>query len=162
MCIRDRYLGVRLDRRLCFNAHVTETLAKARGVRAKLSPFLSCRSRLAMRTKLTIYLLFLRSVLTYAAPAWWSLLSTTNRCRLEAFQSRTLRSLTGSPWFVRNDVIRRGLRVPTLTSFVRSLALTLFAKASTSTFPYLRTISASEPPPPIRVKRPRALLDDPP
>ena len=68
-----KYLGVRLDRRLCFNAPVTETLAKARGVRPKLSHFLSCRSHLAMRTKFTIYLLFLRSVLTYAAPAWWSL-----------------------------------------------------------------------------------------
>ena len=35
-----KYLGVRLDRRLCFNAHVTDTLSKARGVRAKLYPYL--------------------------------------------------------------------------------------------------------------------------
>ena len=48
-----KYLGVRLDRRLCFNAHVTETLAKARGVRAKLYPYLACRSPLALRTKVT-------------------------------------------------------------------------------------------------------------
>ena len=33
-----KYLGVRLDRRLSFNAHVTDTLNKARGVRAKIFP----------------------------------------------------------------------------------------------------------------------------
>ena len=89
---------------------MTATLNKARGVRAKLFPMLSCRSRLALRTKVTIYLLFLRSVLTYAAPAWWALLSATNRCKFEEFQSRTLRSLSGSPWFVRNNVIRGDLQ----------------------------------------------------
>ena len=157
-----KYLGVRLDRRLCFNAHVTETLAKARGVRAKIYPYLACRSPLALRTKVTLYLLFLRSVLTYAAPVWWSLVSATNRRRLESFQSRTLRSLSGSPWFVRNSVIRGGLRVPALSAFVWSLAATLFAAAETSSFPYLRTISTTQPPPPVRVKRPRAILDDPP
>ena len=50
-----KYLGVRLDRRLNFNAHVTATLNKARGVRAKLSPMLSRNSRLAVRTKPVSY-----------------------------------------------------------------------------------------------------------
>ena len=132
-------MGVRLDRRLSFNAHVTDTLNKARGVRAKIFPMLTCRNRLALRTKVTTYLLLLRSVLTYAAPAWWSLLSTTSKCRLEAFQSHTLRSLSGSPWCVRNNVIRGDLRVTTIAAFVRSLAESLFASAATSSFPYLRT-----------------------
>ena len=64
-----KYLGVRLDRHLNFNDHVTSTLNNARGVRAKLSPMLSQNSRLAVRTKMTVYLLFLRTVLIYAAPA---------------------------------------------------------------------------------------------
>lgn len=37
-------------------------------------------------------------------------LSTSNRCRLEPFQSRTLCSLSGSPWLFRNDVICGGVR----------------------------------------------------
>ena len=133
-----KYLGVRLDRHLNFNAHVTATLSKARGVRAKISTMLSRNSCLAVRTKLTLYLLFLRTVLTYAAPAWWPLLSATNRRRLSTFQNRTLRSLSGSPWFVRNSAIHRGLRVPTLEAFVWSLASNLFAKASESPYPHLQ------------------------
>ena len=97
-----------------------------RQVRAKLSPMISRNSRLAVRTKLTLYLLFLRTVLTYAAPAWWPLLSATNRHRLTTFQNWTLRSLTGSPWCVRNFAIHRGLRVPILEAFVWSLACLLY------------------------------------
>lgn len=74
-------------------------------------------SRLTLRTKDTIYLLSLRSVLTYAASAWLSLLSTT-MCRLEQFLNRTLRSFSGSPWFIRNDAIHTGFRVPTHTDLV--------------------------------------------
>ena len=71
------YLGVQLERRLSFNTHLTDNLNKARGVRDKIFPMISSRNLLVLRTKVTIYLLFLRSVLIYAAPAWWSFLSTT-------------------------------------------------------------------------------------
>ena len=57
-----KFVCIRLDRRLCVNAHVTETIDKVRGVQPKWFSFLSCRSRLPLRTKVTVYLLFLRSV----------------------------------------------------------------------------------------------------
>ena len=69
----------------------------------------------------------------------------------------------GSPWYVRNTAIHRGLRVPTLEVFVWSLATNLFAKAGESPYPHLRRLNSMEnAPPPRRVRRPRALLDDPP
>ena len=47
-----------------------------------------------MRTKLSIYLLFLRAVLMYAAPAFWNQLAPDVIKRLEAFQSITPVSYT--------------------------------------------------------------------
>ena len=114
------------------------------------------------RQKLTIYLLFLRAILTYAAPAFWVLLSPSVVACLKVFQSRTLLYISNSPWFVRHDAIRRGLKVPSLTEFVRSLALKLFTPGYVSIHPHIRRLSTDVGPPPRRHKRPRALLDDPP
>ena len=50
--------------------------------------------------------------LTYAAPSFWPLLRQYVNARLEAFQSRTLCFIFNSPWYVLNDVIRQGLKVP--------------------------------------------------
>lgn len=152
-------MGVQLDRGLNFNGHVPSIVNKARGVRAKLFPMFSCYNRLDVRTKVSVYLLFLRAVLTNAAPAWWSLLLTINNCRLRRFQSRTLRSFSCSLWFVRNYAIRRSLRVPTITDFAHSLAECLFPKASESSFTWLRELSTDEPPLPIRVKHSPAVFD---
>lgn len=89
---------------------------------------------MVVRTTLSIYLLFLREVITYGARAWWSLLSTTNKGRLERFQSRTLRSTTGSSWFIKFNIIRQGLRVPPLAVFVRDFAFSLLSKAGASAY----------------------------
>ena len=120
------------SRRLCFAAHVSQSLQRARGVIPKLYTFLSHRSSVPERTKLTVCLLFRRAILTYAPSAFWSLLSPSVIARLEAFQSRTFRYISSSPRFVRNDAIRRGLKVPSLTEFIQSLALNLFTRASVS------------------------------
>ena len=157
-----KYLGVTLDRRLSFRAHVSNVLQRARGVKAKLYPFLSPRGPLPLRTKLSIYLLFLRAVLMYAAPAFWTQLAPDVVKRLEAFQSITLRLISGSPWYVKNDSIRRGLKIPSLDGFARTLTFNFFHRASTSDFPHLQHLDNNDGPPPVKRRRPRALLDDPP
>ena len=68
-------MGVRVNQRLCFNAHVSEVFSKSRSVQS------SNNSR-SVRAKL-----FIRSVLTCASPAWWLLLATSNKCNLEEFRS---------------------------------------------------------------------------
>ena len=57
-----------------------------------------------MHAKLTINLLFLRTFLTYAVPAFLSLLSSSVVARMEAFQYQALRYISNSPCFVRNDM----------------------------------------------------------
>ena len=79
-----KYLGVTVDRRLSFANHVSQSLQCARGVKPKMYPFLTHWSSVPVRIKLTVYLLFLRAILTSAAPAFWALLSPKIVARLEA------------------------------------------------------------------------------
>lgn len=127
-------------RHLNFKNHMTETLKKAEGVWAALFHMLSCHNRLAVCTCLMIYLLFLWSIITYAAPIWWSLLSITNKCRWCV-------PLLGCPLFIRKDVIQRELRTPLLSDFFL-LAITLVF--TVWMFPYLQYLCADQhlPPPP--------------
>lgn len=76
-----------------------------------------------------------------------------------------LRSLSGSQWFSRNDVFRKGLCIPDLTYFVRSLTLTHFFTVSTFVVRHIRDVCSAETYyslPPIRVNHPRAIVDYPP
>lgn len=157
-----KYLGVSIDSRLSFAGHVQTKLRQARGVRAKIFPLISRRSPLSLRTKLTLYLLLIRTVFTYAAPAWWPLLSATTKRKLEQFQNSSVRILSNSPWFVCNRAIRTGLRLQTVEEFVFRLSVGLFFRAADSRYPHLRDLARDEGPPCHVVKRPRTLLDDPP
>ena len=58
--------------------------------------------------------------------SYWALLSLIVVIRFEVFQFQTLRYISNSPWFVKNDAISRGLKVTSLTEFVRTLAFNLF------------------------------------
>lgn len=107
-----------------------------------------------------IYVFFLGSILTYEAPKWWSLLSTTNNCSFKRFHHRNLRSLSGFLWFVRNDAIRTELGVTPLSDIVRSLAETL-PFAYSSSYPHIRDLCTAEPPSPIQVNHFQAIVDEP-
>lgn len=58
--------------------------------------FFPQNNRIDIHTKLTIYLLLSRAILAYVARACWSLLSTTNKCRLEEFNLEHSIPLRGS------------------------------------------------------------------
>ncbi|GBP92478.1 RNA-directed DNA polymerase from mobile element jockey [Eumeta japonica] len=95
--------------------------------RAKLRPILA--SRLPISTKIAIYKCYIRSRLTYAAPAWYALCSGLQRQRLQAQQNIALRLIAGAGWYVRNDVIARDLGVETVEEFVRRLTKRAFNRA---------------------------------
>jgi hypothetical protein len=77
-----RYLGLLLDPKLLFTKHLTSVTRKATGIFLQLFPLLTCNSTLSIPNKITLYKLFIRSVLTYAAPVW-SNTSSSNYRRLQ-------------------------------------------------------------------------------
>ncbi|XP_075989001.1 uncharacterized protein LOC142984977 [Anticarsia gemmatalis] len=96
--------------------------------------------------------------LTYAAPAWFALLSATNRQRLRAQQSRALRLVVGAPRFVRNDTIARDLRMESLDDHVRRLSTNLFERTERSEHRLIHGIAPYHRRPPDRLALPRDLI----
>ncbi|GBP62716.1 hypothetical protein EVAR_56234_1 [Eumeta japonica] len=70
-----RYLDVQIDHTMRMAAQVEQVILQSRAARSMLRPVL--RSRLPLRAKLALYKGYIRSRLTYAAPAWHALCSTS-------------------------------------------------------------------------------------
>ncbi|CAH2090945.1 unnamed protein product [Euphydryas editha] len=85
--------------------------------------------RLPMKTKLMIYGAYIRLRLTYVAPAWYALCSTYHARRLQIQQNRCLQMIVEALRYVRDDVVHRDTRTPTVEEYVRHLARTIFARA---------------------------------
>jgi len=91
-----RYLGLLLDPKLLFTRHLTSITYKVTGIFLQLFPLLAHDSTLSIPNKITLYKLFIRSVLTYAAPVWSNTSSSNYRC-LQILQSKCLRIIGNYP-----------------------------------------------------------------
>ncbi|GBP86575.1 RNA-directed DNA polymerase from mobile element jockey [Eumeta japonica] len=136
---RVRYSGVHIDRSLRMIPQTDHVIQMSRAARPKLRPILAFR--LPIRIKIAIYKCYVRSRLTYAAPAWYALCSGLQRQRLLAQQNIVLRLIAGAGWYVKNDVIARDLGVETIEEFVRMLTRRAFNRADTVPHPSLHNLA---------------------
>lgn len=141
-----RYLGVDIDRSLRMNPQVNRALQQARAARAQLRPVLI--SRLPLRTKVRVYKTYVRSRLTYAAPAWYALLSHTNKVALQRIQNVALRMCVSAGRYVRNDVIARDTGTESIESFVKLSARRMFDKADNGHHAHLNDLAPLHTRPP--------------
>ncbi|GBP58048.1 RNA-directed DNA polymerase from mobile element jockey [Eumeta japonica] len=111
-----RCLGVQIDRSMRMAAQVEQVIHQIRDARSMLRPVL--RSHLPLRAKLALYKGYIRSRLTYTAPTWYALCSTSQRKRIQAQQSIALRMIVGAGRYVLNDVIARDLCIETVEEFI--------------------------------------------
>ncbi|CAH2094959.1 unnamed protein product [Euphydryas editha] len=151
-----RYLGCHFDRRLRMIPTVDQMVHQAAAARSKLHSLLT--SRLPLRLKLKIYGAYVRSRLTYAAPAWYALCSANQAQRMQIQQNRCLRLIVGAPRYVKNDVIHKDTKMPTVEEYVRRLARTMFARADNSACTQLHGIAPLHARPPEGRPLPRELL----
>lgn len=105
-----------------------------------LYPVLNHRSPLSLKTKINIYLLYIRPVITYASEAWGSQISTSSWSKLERIQTTCLRIITASPKVVSNHTILQSAHLPTIKQYVTNVTKNLFHKNSTSTFNHIFNI----------------------
>jgi len=90
-----KFLGVLIDKNLRFKKHADKTRKKGR----KRINILRCMSGKAwgqtLETQRKLYLTYARSTIEYASPAWYNMLSETEKRKMEVEQNIALRSIGG-------------------------------------------------------------------
>jgi hypothetical protein len=103
-----KYLGIHLDKRLTWHKYIFIKRKHLGITLTKLFWLLGRRSKLNLSNKLLIYKVAIKSICTYGIQVWGAA-STSNIEILKRFQSKALRLITDSPWYVPNAIIRRDL-----------------------------------------------------
>ncbi|GFX61174.1 RNA-directed DNA polymerase from mobile element jockey [Trichonephila clavipes] len=153
-----KYLGLFLDAKLTFAHHRTDS-QKAQAVHAVLKRLISRRSKLAIRHKVLLYKSIIRPVMSYGSQIWGS----AGMCHLKKLHTLTnsfLRQIVNAPWFVRNEVIYRDLKIKPFLPHIRNqLSKRFFDKLPSVPNELIRNQPAYDPAVPSSQKRPRALLE---
>ncbi|XP_052744245.1 probable RNA-directed DNA polymerase from transposon BS [Bicyclus anynana] len=124
-----KYLGVTFDNRMSFSMHVNKARKKAAYVMHRLYAMINKKSKLSLRSKLTLYKTTIRPILTYASVVFAHRPKATLR-PLQTLQNRFLRQITGAPWFLRNNDLHRDLELPTIAKYMKQLSQNYFDRAA--------------------------------
>jgi hypothetical protein len=108
-----KYLGLHLDRKLAGHHHIFTKLKHLGVTVTKMYWLLGRKSQLSPSNKLLLYKPFLKPIWTYGIQLWGTA-STSNIEILERFQSKALRMIVDTPWYVPNSLIRRDLQIPSV------------------------------------------------
>ena len=106
-----RYLGLTLDKRFTWSAHIDQVRKNSAQRMGLLGPLLNRRSDLSIRNGVLLYKQLVRPMRDYACPAWRSA-ARTQVGTLEVLQFECLRLLTGAHWYLSNRQIHEDLGVP--------------------------------------------------
>ena len=106
-----KYLGVTIDSKFNFAKHLNSLVPKTTAAKFSLFPLINKLSPLPLKTKLYIYKTYIKPIILYASPSWAPNISKASWTKLESFQSKMLRMITGSDWYVSNHTIRSSLNI---------------------------------------------------
>jgi hypothetical protein len=87
------------------------------------------KSKLSTSNKLVIYKTILKPIWAYGIQLWGTA-STSNIQILERFQSKALRMIVDTPWYVPDTVIWRDLQTPTVKEEIRRYSSQYSARLS--------------------------------
>ncbi|GFW50361.1 probable RNA-directed DNA polymerase from transposon X-element [Trichonephila clavipes] len=153
-----RYLGLFLDAKLTFAYHIEQTRKKALAVHAMLKRLISRRSNLAIRHKVLLYKSIIRPVMCYGSQIFGS----AGMCHLKKLHTLTnsfLRQIVNAPWFIRNEIIYRDLKIKPFLPHIKDLSKRFFDKLPSVPNELMSNQPAYDPAVPSSQKRPRALLE---
>lgn len=136
-----KYLGVTLNYNLRFEKHIRLTLQKSRGARAALYPVLNRNSAIPIPARLSIYKIYLRPIVLYAAPIWRHLIGQRTWTKIEAFQNVALRTITGAHFLVSNQNLLKSTLIPSLQDEALRLSKSLQHTLSISKYPHLSRLA---------------------
>ncbi|GFW66370.1 RNA-directed DNA polymerase from mobile element jockey [Trichonephila clavipes] len=128
---------------------------KAQAVHAVLKRLISRRSKLAIRHKVLLYKSIIRPVMSYGSQIWGS----AGMCHLKKLHTLTnsfLRQIVNAPWFVRNEVIYRDLKIKPFLPHIKNLSKRFFDKLPSVPNELIRNQPAYDPAVPSSQKTPQS------
>jgi len=132
-----KYLGLLLDSELLFTKHLQTVLHKAMGTFLKIFPLLARDSPLTIPNKILLYKLLLRSMITYAAPAWSST-TLTNYHHLQVYQSKFLLVVGDFPRRTPISHLHAHLQMIPVRQFIYDLTDKFFVRCPAHPNPLIR------------------------
>ncbi|KAL7725453.1 hypothetical protein ACLKA6_017745 [Drosophila palustris] len=94
-----KYLGIIIDRRLTWKPHILRTCATVRAKCKKLDWLLRPRSGLSLTAKVRLFKAIISPTLTWGLNIWGTACNSSIK-KIESCQSKILRRIVGSPWYV--------------------------------------------------------------
>lgn len=103
-------MGVHLDRRLTWRKHLEAKTLHMKMKTRSLHWLINAHSPLRLEHKVLLYNSVLKPIWTYSAELWGNT-SRSNIDIVQRAQFKILRTMTGAPWYLRNDNIHRDLKI---------------------------------------------------
>jgi len=133
------YLGLVLDSKLLFTRHMHTVENTATGVFCDIFPLLARDSALTQSSKLTLYKLLIRYILTYATPVW-NFTFSSSYLRLHVIQSKCLRVIGYHPRHTHNFHLHYTLNFEPSRFIIHRLKAKFFAHCSSYLKPLVKQI----------------------
>jgi hypothetical protein len=124
-----KYLGIKFDNHLRFNAQVEHVKTRAQTVRGKLNSLVCRRSKLSTKNKITIYRTIVRPAMMYGVVVWGNVANTQLQ-KLQVVQNKFFRTAFNAALFVRNAQLHRKANLPTIREYRQGVAGKFFENAA--------------------------------
>jgi hypothetical protein len=150
------YIGVILDAKLTYKAHISSLLRKANCRLRQLFPILNKSSTTDVNLAIIVYKPLLRSIVTYAYPAW-GYAAESYVHKLQTFQNEVLRIITKLPRVTPIDTLHEQTGMPLIKNHIKGLASRLYLKLASSYNCQIQELRQHDPSN-DKYHRPRSLL----
>lgn len=101
-----RYIGLTLDQKLLFGAHIDDRVVKGTVLLKRLYPLINRRSKLSVTNKLAVYKAIVAPMLEYGSPVWQGC-AKTHRRKLQVLQNKYLKMILNLPHRTRTTEVHR-------------------------------------------------------
>jgi hypothetical protein len=135
-----KYLGVTIGRKLNFEVHVSNIIKKATQTRGMLYSILNRKSPIPLGTRIRLLKMYITPILTYAGAAWAPFIHKSHWRRLEAVQTIGLRVVSGTPTYVKNEILLLQCKTTKIQQNIRAQAWAMFYKNTQSIYPHIKCI----------------------
>ncbi|KAG5681565.1 hypothetical protein PVAND_010984 [Polypedilum vanderplanki] len=134
-----KYLGVILDQRLNFNAHIQHTISKAKKALFSIYSIFKNSNPVPASTKVNLYKSLIRPILSYAAPVFINCPKTYLK-KLQVVQNMALRMCTNSSRYTRLTDLHELARTPFVQDFFLKLTNQLYSRTQFHDNPLIKIL----------------------